>query len=891
MKNRITCSILFLLGFVFLSADAKPKKTDPAPAEIPGPPQAAEIDGKLLNVAVRASLAAAAENLLQAADDTPFKLPAPPRTTRKITGYDSYETKEVRYRWEEYKAPKYEPVYEEYETFKVGGGESVEARKMGTVKARRIVGRKKVGTVTRKRLVKDASGDVVRTHKKGIGPQYDDGLELWADKLTGDNALVLLALLKSGVPETDQRLQAAVQALGDHVRAYGLSDLTWNAAWTAAAFANLSNSSYHDVRDLAIKRVLGGQISQGDAGGMWGPLCITMDVLPVLVKHESAMSASLAALKEDIQEKMARISSDNRKEKLEAELAAAEASVKSMEELYRTITQQGLRFDKVTYTFSLKQFGGDVESTKTAGLPYYFYNQTLADLESTALALYALSEAAANGCLPAAIEVPDLPAFDGKTRSRGRGPTLNPRNSADVLGRSAAAVARRQMRNGTWDQCNLHQPCHAFESLGMPELKEEATPPPLTSVTTRATVGQGYSCLVNVGNAMAPANLMSNYGRHLMAGRRQVIAAAQSHLDRQEKPVMPEGRILRPYDLYFSMLGIHRLPTGLIEDHRDLWMRFAYEILELQDENATWESSPGKNRSLRHKRLHSSSLWAWKPFDLKLFFAEAARRSGKEPPAPELVARHWRQFFGEMARRQKGHHRYSLESTNRQAVSTALSMLFLADGVRPPVAGYLSPGKPPSPLLRAATSALEQRDGVRPTVLRLSADTIADSLSSAPVVYVAGSASLEAETVRTSIREYVQDGGVLVVECGTPGELTTLTQKLNDLLAGSTLTTLPANAGFMAGYRGEKPSMKILAGAEQQLQVLFVPAQKKYTQVVYLLLKYSAGEEYFSPDYAAMYFGETALVARDKAVAALRGEAAPERETAPSSQEQVDEEQ
>jgi hypothetical protein len=164
------------------------------PKETPCPPKADAISAGALNVAVRASLASGAEYLLRSVETNFLHYAAPPISNRKLIGWDRIETNHVHYRWEEYEAPKYEHIYEAYETFAVGASGSVEARKIGKVKRRRVVGRKKVGTLTRKRLVLDPDGEVVRTHRKGIGPQYGQGTETWPDQLPGDNALARIRL-------------------------------------------------------------------------------------------------------------------------------------------------------------------------------------------------------------------------------------------------------------------------------------------------------------------------------------------------------------------------------------------------------------------------------------------------------------------------------------------------------------------------------------------------------------------------------------------------------------------------------------------------------------------------------------------------------------------------
>jgi hypothetical protein len=225
----------------------------------------------------------------------------------------------------------------------------------------------------------------------------------------------------------------------------------------------------------------------------------------------------------------------------------------------------------------------------------------------------------------------------------------------------------------------------------------------------------------------------------------------------------------------------------------------------------------------------------------------------------------------------KGHHYSQYEACNREVVATSLAMLFLADGVYPPIGGYVDltgKGAPPA-LLRAAFSALKSRDGLDPTVLRLSAGNIRTSVSSVPVVFLAGTSALVNGTVTAAVRRYLQEEGVLVIECSTASGLAAAQERMRAELPGSSVQSLPATAGFMSGYRGTRPPLKALYGADKRMVALFVPATTKYTQVVYLLVKHAAGEECLDPRYPTLYFGEDPFLARVQALSALRGIAAP----------------
>ena len=387
MNKRTSTSVVILIQFLMiLSVQAlvvTPNK------KLPIPPQAKNIPPVALNITVRASLACGSAYLLNQIKTNYLHYAAPPMTTRKVTGWKSNKTYTVKYSWKD--VPAYKNIYEEYETFAVGSSQSVEARKMGKVKRRRVIGTKKCGT--QKRLFRDPKGDVVRTHTQHLGPIYGEGAEYWGGYVTGDSALALLALLKSGIPETNPILIQQADLLDSYVNTFGISDLTWNVAWMATAFSNLRNKKYDKTRSMLINRILDGQVTDGRARGMWGPICVNRRILSSLVAHEGNLGETLKQLKAKLKKKP---KSSARRQAVEE----TEQKLKAFEDIYRSITQQGLRFDNIQKRFLLKDSSWDTQQRFMAGLPYYFYNRTLADMESTSLALYAIREAAENGYLP-----------------------------------------------------------------------------------------------------------------------------------------------------------------------------------------------------------------------------------------------------------------------------------------------------------------------------------------------------------------------------------------------------------------------------------------------------------------------------------------------------------
>jgi len=761
---------------------------------------------------------------------------------------------------------------------------------MGKVKRKRIVGTKQVGVKVVKgtRLVVDPKGSVVKTYTRNVGPIYKEkkGAEYWADHLPGDNALALLALLKSGLPETDERVQKLARAVKDYVEYYGTSDLTWNVAWLAAALSNLRDTRYDDARALAISRILDGQIFVGPARGMWGPVCINMEILPVLVKHETDMGAKLAQLKADLPKNLAKSSKEKKQMKYRQEVERVEAYIKSLEGRYAPVTQQGLRFNSVQSWFRLRQNSWETDVRYTPGLPYTIYNQSLADLESTAVALYAISEAAANGCLPEGTMVPDLSrgAKLGGPSARRHTRVVKPQKPGGMLARAASVVSRLQKQDGSWDQCNLHQESRTFESMGLPRLPATEKPKALPSARTRVTTAQGYSCLANAGKAVGMEKLFGKYGRNILIARRHVLQDAVSYLDRKSENVMPEGRILAPYDLYFAMLGVHRSVYSTVEDRRDLWMRFAHEIVETQYDTGAWENPPAGGWPVKDKRFHSSSLWAWKPLSLKAQHDRAEKAKPNNPkPAPFKLESYWAgAWYGYMA----GRHHHQTEAVNREVVCTALSMLFLADGVYPPIGGYIdmTGNTPPPRVLNTLCLFLKKKHRISATSLRLTAKNIRSAIASVPLVFLTGGEALADPSMASVLKTYLRyKDGVVIVSSSKPAEQSAAETKLKSMLPGSSIRSLPQDTDFMADYQGRRPDINALMTKDGRVAGIFTsnwtpPAQPgakprrpvHYGQTVYLLMKNLMGPEYFDPQYPSIYIGEDPLVARIAALSTLR---------------------
>lgn len=341
-----------------------------------------------------------------------------------------------------------------------------------------------------------------------------------------------------------------------------------------------------------------------------------------------------------------------------------------------------------------------------------------------------------------------------------------------------------------------------------------------------------------------------------------------------------------------AMTGIHRSPYPGIEDHRDLWSRFAYQIVDLQQSEGCWEKMESRLADPRLVRLHPSSLWAWKPEDLRVYHeTRDAHRKGKEKKPFDLAKIWSRNAWGMMStakRRSRGHHSgASHERISRTTVCTALAMLFLADGVRMPICGYVdTAGNTPSPstLLRAQ-AVLYKQDKTLVTSIKLTSGNVDTDIACLPVVFFSGTTALSVPMVVTAMKKYLAGGGTAVVEVNSTTDLNSAQLRLKSMVTAGFVKDLPADIAFLKDFKGRRPKFKGMFNSKGRMVALFatippVKANPKirqallaaYSQAVYFLMKDRIDSEFFDPEYATLILGEDPFVARIEALAALKAE-------------------
>lgn len=746
--------------------------------KLPAIPAPTQIDADNLNLATRAAVVCGVQYLLSDVETNETGYLIPPLTVRTVKSYQEKIPIEVRFK--KVTVPIKKPVYEKYETMgTVKEGHSTDAtRKIQKVTRQRIVGWEDTGK-TEERLVEDKNGPIVQTRYQYKNPIYENKIT-WPKNFLGLNAMALYAILKSGQVEQSGAVKTAIRTLNGDLTMRGIPDTTFDLAWLAAAFSLIQDKEFHTHRDRIISKLTDAQIVEGPGRGLWGPVAIRTDLLAAMIAHERNLADRWDKAKAKLKE-----SPDNKSRQRAAQ--DAESAFKAFQTQYKPVTMQGLRFLKCTESLVI---GLSQEDTITIpGLPYYFYTQALGDIENTALALFALREAAENNCLPKSVWRP--------MGSAGT-PILQPETPEIILARAANALAARQKEDGSWDQGNIHQPITAFAPFGFPPMPADeifSLPSPVTPLSSL----QGYNGLVAAGQIVGMNKLAGKFQKQLDGARQNRLKIAESFVaNPNQTGAMGPGH---PYDLYLQMATLHRLPGALEEERRELWAQIAVQAVNLQKDDGGWNTpdvialSPSliefltlcaeENRSIHYEKRVGKKE--------KDFNAAAYRK--------RLAASRGNQMEG-------------------RAYSTAAALIFLMGGLREPVLGSLAIGTA-SASSQIPTFAIQlfnrNRSGLPDPLIRVSLDTPSTFINRLPVLYVETGAEPLDPMALEVIKRYVSGPGFLVIgqPVSTPSDFS---GQWTALIPGAKTGKVPATSSLLKGAT-PIPADKLtgLYGAEGQL--------------------------------------------------------------------------
>lgn len=769
MRIRNDCHTALAVGLLLLVPPCLPAFAQ-APKDPPPVPSIEEIDAEAVREAAGISLSCAVRFLMTRAETNDYGLVVEPMQKRRqyIYRYTKKLVEEPVYRYETYTTHQYQR-----------GASTIDGGQMKEVKASRAV--EKIGTRKVERDVSDPNGEMITTNVQH---------EIWQTGFLAQNAAALYTFLQCGIPETNSVVERLAVSLKHRVTAYGLPDATWDVAWLSAAFANIQRKDFAEIRGRLINKLLEGQVTDGAARGLWGPICVNSDVLAAMLAYEQTIQQDLAKRRQQLT-----VTPDSKL--LSRRVSEAEVAVEVFQKVYTDVSMQGLRFDYILASYlstpSAMEEGCEYP-VAVRGFPFYLYNQTLADLESTAVALFALREAADNRCLPAKTSRPGV--------EKGR-PILPVQETDAILARAAGALAALQKADGSWNESNVNQPSAAFSGLGLksPMMQTERVLP-LESPQSPASVGQGYGAMVSVGHAVGMPRLWGRYGRSLATGRRAQCQAAEAYINGSTTGAV--SRVASPYDFYVALRGIDRLYGTDDADRPDLWVRLTHRLLNLQDSKGTWGSGPGI--------LLSSSVWARNDIICREKHAESQKSlpaAKREPYDAQKYARQnpwW--WWG--------------DSSQIGVLSTLYASLFLSDGLRPPVAGYLSEsaGTAPSALSRAV-STLKAQKGIPITFQHVPAALPSRDLRRLPVLYWDAGSAPGTPEVWARVKDYLPGTGLLIVESKTAlaGEPDA---KWSALVPSSRLGDVPESAAFLAKAPAWKARMRALLKADGTIAALLI---------------------------------------------------------------------
>jgi len=751
-----------------------------------GNPAGGGIETGDLDRDVRSALAGAVEFFRKRAAEDEGGWVVPPTRTRKVAGH---ETVIVRYKEVTVEVPVYKYEYETYEVVqKVRVGQSSDAvETFRKVQRKRVVSRKQTGTRTVKRLARDPDGSIEREHRiPNYGP---GGPDVWARYAIGDNALALYALRRSGVSMDDRTVDQLASNLNSFLNSYGYPDATWDLAWLTAAFSTLPGEYYQEAARNLASKLLDGQIRDGDAAGLWGPVSINTALLAERMLQLEKLSVKFAEAK--------RLAGKGRTEE-RASQRAEKAYQEELSNLLRVATF-GMAGHLIESSVTISP--GDVNAIRMAGLAEYIYNQRTADLGSTALALHALRQAAENDVFPRELWRPE------SSKLRAESPSALVSASMDVL--AEMLVAKRG-----WDEMNRYQPVKDLAKVGtfpgLPGADVEFPKP--ASKTSRLTMVQGFSAMSDAARIASSEALDAKYRPHLEKGSELHRAAAGELLanwpEKSTEPTRPA-----PFDECLFLSEVTREPGSSREDRRDLWGPLARGLLSMRSTAGSWQhQGPGQNYRLPTCLLARIAV-----------IEEPEKGALVEYDMPH-VDRYSRAFATALQDGRK------LRVKTEDVVPTAFAMLFLSENVRPPVIGECLwvPDSDPSGLIPLVTSVMRKQQGFPARYSSVTRPLDIAQLAELPALLIRGGGVFDPDDDEVkALAEYLDQGGLVLVEVPADPQGAKFNSRAelefrSVLPDSSTLEDVGSDKDLM-GSAADKASVRALKRPDGSLSVVFLP--------------------------------------------------------------------
>ena len=490
------CLLAAVAGAARAAGPADKALRSPTADQIPVAEMQPAIEG-----AVAAGVASVMARIL--AEENASGLAYPPRVARKVIGKKTVPARRVTY-----EEPVYEIEYAEVEQLVPETSAGQPTGGFVRKKVRVAVRQKLVGKRTRERLVADPEGkETMEVSEYGPG-----GPDVYEANQLGLNAMALYVLARAGHAhhEAGERL---AQSLSEKLDTYGIPDTTFDVAWLAAAFTALGKDSLHaPLAERLVSKLIDGQIREkGEPRGLWGPVCIHYPYFAKLF----AMQGQLQQQLEVELPKMLERATPQQQEALAKQGREMRKVYFAFLKAYRAASSQGTRMMEITRAWQAD------EQAVLPGLPLYVYNRVVADVESTAVALFALAAAQQAGMLPAETE-----------RVAIRGRKVHPTEKTEATLKLAGETLGDALgKDGGCRALTLQAVNTGFDKSGLPipGLPYKGTWPALLDLETAVTCASGLVAIDAL--AAASAEAAKPVAARREPARDRVLALAQRWYD------------------------------------------------------------------------------------------------------------------------------------------------------------------------------------------------------------------------------------------------------------------------------------------------------------------------------------------------------------------------
>jgi hypothetical protein len=503
---------------------------------------------------------------------------------------------------------------------------------MKKVQRRQTVGREKVGERQATRLVRDDNGDIVKTHHRNTHVYGPGGPDYHPVGWAGNNGFALYALLEAGVaPDEEPQLAELADTLEAYCRVYGLPDFTWDVAGLLAGLSRYPGDKYDYTVKLLLGRLLSGQCASRENPGLWGPLCVSADHLAKILTEFDAVEAYSARV-----EAFAKSPQGRGNPLVEQERQKVTDARESVRNLFRGVSRSAHRF--IDATGPLK-FDDDFEEVshdiRIPGWPYNLYQETMGDLHSTAVAVFALRVAHEQD------QLPDEVSFE-LLRSVDRKPLVDPVNPHHILRETLGTLADAQDDEGRWDEMIVWEETGPLAPLADSiKGKPRVAPGEVASLRTPISQAQGVAAMEDV-LAILGDDFRERYADKLTAGREQLLSMVEDVLAIPNDAPKPSANSIEVYRQFAPLAAGVSEPFDCLfwmrlhgDKESDDAQRFSAQMLDYlvanQEADGLW-NVPG-----HHFAILTPALREWSRQQLAAWKQQIEKEGRKWPGDPRVI--------------------------------------------------------------------------------------------------------------------------------------------------------------------------------------------------------------------------------------------------------------